>query len=56
MEISAPIALALGAPIALALGLGICAAGGLLASWAASRREGVDPAVDEMRRPAERQR
>ena len=44
------------ATILLALGVGICAAGGLLASWAASRREEVDRAVDEMRKPAERQR
>ena len=42
--------------IALALGVGICAAGGLLAARAGSRREGVDPAVDDMRKPAERQR
>ena len=44
------------AAILVALGVGICAAGGLLASWAASRREGVDPGGDEMRKLAERQR
>ena len=40
----------------LALGFGICAAGGMLASWAARRREGVERAIHEMQKPAERQR
>ncbi len=52
MEISATIV----ATIVVALGIAICAAGGMLASWAASRREGVDRAVDGMRKTAERQR
>ena len=42
--------------LALAAGFGICAAGALLASQVASRRAGVDPAADEMPKPAERDR